>query len=60
MFGCVKVNGLDDTEAIGIGEVVSFGVGIDTMNGKDGIATCKSVGAGLTSVACASRDKVLF
>ena len=59
MFGCVRVNGIDDTEATGISEVVSFGVGIDTMNGKDGTVTCKSGGAGFTNVACASRDKVL-
>ena len=57
MFGCVKVNGIDDTEAIGTTD--SLGVGIDTMNGKDGIVTCKSRGAGFTNVACASRDKVL-
>lgn len=53
------MNGRDDTEATGRGEVVAFGVGIDTMNGKDGIVTCRSTGAGSTNVACASMSKVL-
>jgi len=52
------VNGRVDTKATGSGELVVSEVGIDTMNGKDGIVTCRSTGAGSTNVACASRNKV--
>ena len=58
VFGCVRLNGVVDTEAIDIA-VPSRSSGTETMNGRKGIERLNEGGAGFTTDAVACNTRVL-